>query len=51
MAFYGQRYIERMKKDKLEKKLIHIYNQTAVNEVKENKKYTNINRSNRIITD
>jgi hypothetical protein len=38
-----------MEKDRLKEKLIYIYNQTAVNEVKENKEYTNIDRFNRII--
>jgi hypothetical protein len=49
MAFYSQKYIKGMEKDKLKEKLIYIYNQTAVNKVKENEKYTNINRFNRII--
>jgi hypothetical protein len=49
MAFYGQKNIEGMEKNRLEEKLTHIYNQTAVNEVKKSKKYTNINRFNRII--
>jgi hypothetical protein len=51
MAFYNQKYVEGMEKDKLKEKLIYIYSQTAVNEMRENKEYTNINRSNRIIID
>jgi hypothetical protein len=38
-----------MEKNKLEKKLAHIYNQTAVNEVKESKEYIDMDRFNRII--
>jgi hypothetical protein len=49
MIFYNQRYIEGIKKDKLEKKLIYTYSQIAVNKVRESKKYTDINRFNRII--
>jgi hypothetical protein len=51
MAFYGQRYVEGMEKDRLEEKLAHTYGQTAVNEVKESEGYTDIDRSNRIVTD
>jgi hypothetical protein len=49
MTFYNQKYVERMKKNKLKKKLTHTYDQTAVNEVRESEKYTDMDRFNRII--
>jgi hypothetical protein len=49
MAFYSQKYIEGMEKNRLEEKLAYIYSQTAVNEMKESEKYTDMNRFNRII--